>query len=802
MHIILLTLLWIGGIWLGSITNLKIDWWALPGLCLLAAAIPLLFRPELRKYALYFAYAATFFLGGARMIWQQPLIDGGHIASFVDQKGVTLTGLVIEEPDIRDRTINLTVEVEQIKLADGSLHDVDGKILLRTPRFPIFDYGTRLTFTGDLETPFETAEFSYKAYLARQDVYGVMSFPRIRESQPGYGNRFYGSLLQVKGQVQQAINRHVPAPESGLLSGILLGVDHSMPEQIDDDFRTVGITHIVVVSGFNIAIISTIFLSIFDPLFGRHGAVTATLLGIFAFTLLVGADPSVVRAAIMGGIYVVTTKYIGRRNASIPILFFAAWMMTIWNPNDLWDIGFQLSFVATLSLMLFARPLTQTVYEWLKNRLPNATARVIIQVISDAILVTLAAQVLTLPLILFYFSHLSLISILANGFVLPVQPLIMVWGGLMLIASFLLPGLATVLGSVVWVFLTYTIRIARALAQVPFAAVEIPFSLNALINVYALIFGLTWFAQQELEFRTTWIVWLRKNVGQRVAIGGSVIALALGTQWGANRPDGNLHVHFFDVGQGDATLIQTPSGRQILIDGGNFPVLMKQHLGQTLPLWDREIDLLIVTHPDADHVTGLPDLFDRYRFDQLLVAYPTAEDGVGGPYVELLERAIESGAEIVRPTAGDTLVIGDGVQVEVLHPGPTLLEDGRNDNSLSIRLVYGETRLLLTGDAEVAGENAMLAANVPLQAEIYKAGHHGANNASSDRFLDVVKPQLVIVSAGADNRFGHPHPDVLARVQQRGAKVLRTDVHGSIELVSDGESVWWMSEKGAAGNTP
>ncbi|MFK7804703.1 MAG: DNA internalization-related competence protein ComEC/Rec2 [Anaerolineae bacterium] len=797
MHIVLLTLLWLAGIWVASLApSLSLVWWWVPGATALAAALPLIYLPKLRRYTLYLAYIACFFLGGARFLWSQPVIDETHISSYLDQWGVTITGRVTDEPDIRDQVINLRVETSEIKLPDGTIYPAQGAVLLRTPRFPIIEYGTELTFSGDLETPFETAEFSYRDYLNRQGVYGVMSFPRIQESSAGHGHWLLTELYQIKQRAQTLIAKNVRAPESGLLSGILLGIDHTMPPDIEDDFRTVGITHIVVISGFNIAILSSIFLALFTPIFGRRGAAFAAIAAIILFTLLVGADPSVVRAAIMGGLYVLTGRLVGRRNAPIPILFLTAFGMTLLNPNALWDIGFQLSFAATLSLMLFAKPLTDKVREWLKNRYSAAGTRAVMQAIGDSVLVTIAAQILTLPLIMYYFGQLSVISILTNGLVLPVQPLIMVWGGLTVISGFFMPVLAQMLGWIVWVFLFYTVQVAELLAQMPFASVAVPFGLGALIFTYVSIGASTWFYQQEIEFREKWIGIIRADFGRRAMVGMSAVMLVLGWQWQGSQPDGLLHVTYFDVGQGDATLIQTPSGRQILIDGGYFPTVINRHLGQTMPLGDREIDLLLVTHPDADHVTGLPELFDRYKFDQLLVSYlPGDWSGEDGPYAETLERAVAQGAEIIRPQAGDVIMVEDGLQLEIVHPGPSLAADNRNDNSLSVRLIYGATTMLFTGDAEEAGERAMLQSDLPLESAIYKAGHHGANNASGAEFLDVIRPQVVIISAGLDNRFGHPHPELLARLQAVGTVVLRTDTMGSIEIISDGEQTWWRSEK-------
>lgn len=796
MHLILLTLLWLLGIWTADVYphSLQIQWWLWGGLTGLAVAIPLAFTPKRRPIALLAAGVATFCLGGARQLLSQPTLDQTHISHYLDQSDITLTGVVADQPDVRDRTINLRLAVDTVELSSGERLEVSGDVLLRTPRFPETPYGTQLTVYGTLETPFESDEFSYRNYLSRQGMHGVMAFPRVLHSSAGHGNPIYAWLFTIKGNIQDKISQLIVSPESALLTGILLGIDHTMPPDIDEAFRTVGITHIVVISGFNIALLSSIFLTLFTPLFGRWYAVFPTLLAITLFTLLVGADPSVLRAAIMGSAYVLSSRWLGRRNASVPILFGAAFFLTLLDPNALWNIGFQLSFAATLSLMLFATPITEAVRRWLTGRFPADMVRWIMNIIGDAVLVTVAAQILTLPLIMFYFNQLSLISLLANALVLPVQPMIMIWGGLATLAGFILPTLGQLLGWVVWVPLWYTIQIAEWLAQVPFAAVTVPFGLNAFLVTNGLIFAAYWFAQQEIEFRTELMGKFTQNIGRRTAITASLIGTILGWQWTMTQPDGLLHIYYFDVGQGDATLIQTPSGRQILVDGGYYPTQINRHLGRSMPLGDRHIDLMIATHPDADHVTGLPGLFDRYTFAQLLVTYPEA-DGEG-PYATLLERAETAGTELLVPQVGETITIEDGVLLEIIHPGSELNPDSRNDNSLSFRLIYGETRALFTGDAEEAAEREMMQRSKNrLNAQIYKAGHHGAKNASSPPFLELVQPDLVIVSAGADNRFGHPHPEVLHRVHTHGAVVLRTDQVGTIEVISDGESTWWRSAR-------
>jgi competence protein ComEC len=189
-------------------------------------------------------------------------------------------------------------------------------------------------------------------------------------------------------------------------------------------------------------------------------------------------------------------------------------------------------------------------------------------------------------------------------------------------------------------------------------------------------------------------------------------------------------------------------------------------------------------------VAGLVEVFDRYTIDQLIT--DGGETGDSEIYDALLLAAQENEAVLHVAQAGEIIEIDDGVRLEILHPGPHFTTQDRNDSSVSVRLVYGDFSLLLTGDAEEPAEQAMMAAGYPLNALVFKAGHHGSRTSSTMPFLEAVQPQIIIVSAGVDNRFGHPHPEVLERAQAIGATVLRTDEMGTIEVTTDGETMWWQ----------
>lgn len=245
-------------------------------------------------------------------------------------------------------------------------------------------------------------------------------------------------------------------------------------------------------------------------------------------------------------------------------------------------------------------------------------------------------------------------------------------------------------------------------------------------------------------------------------------------------PDGRLHVWFLDVGQGDAILIQTPDGRHILVDGGPSPSALLDQLGEVLPYWARSLDLVVLTHPDADHISGLIPLFDRYRV--VTVVDTVGQGDKGGE----AWRAAASAGRAARQTAvrGMRFAAGAALLTLLSPPDTNLSIDDGNNGSVVLRLDYGLSSVLLAGDAEEDAEQGMLEAGLPLRAGVLKVGHHGSNASTSAQFLAAVQPRLAVISVGAENRFGHPSPELLGRLE--GIEVLRTDERGRIELVSDG----------------
>ena len=258
-------------------------------------------------------------------------------------------------------------------------------------------------------------------------------------------------------------------------------------------------------------------------------------------------------------------------------------------------------------------------------------------------------------------------------------------------------------------------------------------------------------------------------------------------------PDDKLHVSFLDVGQGDAILVQTPNHQNILIDGGPSPRLLNRELGKKFPFWDRTIDLVVSTQPQADHLAGLVEVLERYKVKWVVesgVPYNTST------YQEWNRLVNESGVRRDRAIAGQEVDLGGGIKLEVLNPPEELFQgtsDDVDNNGVVLRLEWGEVSFLLTADIRWDGEFELIKERPGLQSTVLKVAHHGSNSSTTEQFLAVVDPQAAVISVG-NNTFGHPGNETLERLEKEKEKekekVYRTDENGTVEFITDGERLW------------
>lgn len=266
-----------------------------------------------------------------------------------------------------------------------------------------------------------------------------------------------------------------------------------------------------------------------------------------------------------------------------------------------------------------------------------------------------------------------------------------------------------------------------------------------------------------------------------------LFVFALSTNSIASQKDGLLKVYFFDVGQGDAVFIETPNGNQVLIDGGPDNTVL-QKLGEVMPFYDKDIDVVIMTHSDADHVTGLLEVLNRYEVEHIIYSDIVRKSTL---YNAWQKAVAQEGANIIDPVAGKIIDLGNGITVTIVYPLESIagkVMKKTNNNSVVLMLKYGESEILLTGDIEKQAERALILSSISLDADILKIAHHGSKTSTIEEFIFEVSPQVAIVQVGAKNRYGHPSQEVLSRLENFGIPYYRTDIDGDIKVISDGQN--------------
>lgn len=727
-------------------------------------------------------------LGAARYEAAIPTYDAFDLAWYNGRDyDVRVTGWVTEPPDTRDTYANLRIRVTGLDTGEDKDLEVNGLLLVRVDPNEEYQYGEVLRLRGRLKTPAENEEFSYREYLAREGIYSIMTSDDVTRLPGREGNFLARGLFTLKLHALDTIYRIFPDPEASLLAGILLGVDNGLPEDLQQSFKDTGTSHIIAISGFNIAIIAGIFLSVFGRIFGqRRGAVFAGI-GIIFYTLLVGADAAVVRAAVMG-VTALFARHLGRRQDGLNTLFGVAALMTLFNPFYVQDVGFQLSFAATLGLILYAEPLSQFVKRLLTTlRVTTETIEKISQPISDFFLLTLAAQVTTIPIMAYHFNRLSVVSFIANPFILPAQPAVMILGGLADMLGMIFEPLGQIVAYIAWPFVAYTIHAVELFGNVSWAAFTIDFPFSAVVLWYAVLLGLTFGQPRIKEFM--------QNLNSRfpkipvwAVLSGLTILVILVWRSALATPDGKLHITFLDVGSSDAILIQTPSGGTVLVNGGESISQLSSQLGSRLPLFNRKIDWLVVASTQENQVNALPRLMERYPPQDVLWA--------GNVEASYPSRTLEAwltsnGVRVTRAEKDQVLDLGDGATLTVVASNPRgailLIEYEGFRALLPVGMDFDSLTELRFG-AELEPVNLLLLAD------------SGLGHLNPEEWITSLDPQLVVLSVAADDFNNLPDESVLETIGER--TLLRTDVNGWIEVATDGAQVWVEVERGGPAPTP
>lgn len=723
-------------------------------------------------------------LGGLRMSLHP---QTSASAAYNNLGGLTLSGTITRDPDVRDDRVFLHLQTDQVFFA-GHLYPTSGSVLVQTPRIAEIRYGDRISATGILVHPGESDTFSYADYLRRSEVFSIMPDAIVTIESRGHGSSFYSALFDLRRHLKTEITRYLPEPHAGLLAGILLGDERGISPELSMAFSRVGVSHIVAISGFNMAVVSGVITLILSRFTTHKTLIMVIGIGtLIGYTLLVGANAAVVRAAIMSSLLLIGAA-LGRKTYVPASLSLVALVMSLQNPTVLFDLSFQLSFFATLGLALFADPLTRGVDRQLQRRFPEHIALRLHQ-IAEPMIVTFAALIFTLPLIAITFNRLSLVILPVNLLVIPVQTALLLLGAAALLLALIVPPIAQIGFWLTMLLLSWTIETVRVFARLPFADVSFSLDPRLVFAFFVLIMGWAIMRATQPKWAVRFQDFLRQQIVLNTALvsGVGVLLLMIGVMQA--RPDRYFHLWLLDVGHTNAVWIQTPGGAQILVDGGRFPSRLLTAIGDRMPFYDREIELLFVTSPDENSYSALTAVLARYEVGAVI---SNGQPNVGEPF-EALQTAIGDRG-VLTVTAGYTVELDDGTRIEVLHPQdrPTL-GDPLGDGALVLRVSYGEVSFLLTANLTQTGQLELLSEGQFPLATVFQVPRHGAQGGLNAGFYAQIQPSLTLLQSDQANRLNHPHGDTLALLGD--VPLYRTDHHGTIHLWTDGRQLFAQPER-------
>jgi competence protein ComEC len=734
---------------------------------------------------------------------------------------VTFSGCVVQPSTFAQDREHFTLELAPRARANVSVILRDGE------QGPKLAYGRRVELDGKIRATRNygnPGSFDYETYLARQDVYWTAStHPRdIRVERGRCGSPFLAGIFALRVAALDRLQRVFAgdAYATGILDATLIGDKTGMERVWTDRYRRTGTYHMLVIDGLHVTVVAAVLLFLLRVCaVDELRALIVAALVAWLYATVAGCAVPAIRAASGFNLYV-AGRWFYRRSRVLNLVAAIALAYLLWDPTQLFDASFQLSFLAVLAIGALAIPIieiTSRVYRAVPRdladrdrdihlppkaaelrvelRLLAETAAVWTRVPERALLAAFGLAVrcalwaydmavisavlqlaLALPAIV-YFHHVSLTGISANLFIVP------------LLSAVIPVGFAAILTGWRWVA-----ALARGLLMISerIADWHMRFEMTAGIPDPPL-----WLSLLFIAAVVALAIGLRRKLRYRWGAATLALALCAGLIWWPERPDiahGRLELDAIDVGQGDGLMVAFPDGKIMLVDSGGIPSYGRKtkpniDIGDDVVspyLWTRHIrhvDVIVATHGHEDHIGGMRALVENYRPRELWTGATVHNETWTG----VLAAARRVGARVVARHEGEVIHYG-GTEIDILAPFSDYRtgKTAKNDDSLAFRIRYGEDNFLLTGDIEAPIEARMIADGILTRTTVLKVAHHGSKTSSIEPFLDITRPEVALISAGYYNPFHHPSPQVLARLAEHHTVVYRTDLEGLISVSTDG----------------
>ena len=665
------------------------------------------------------------------------------------------------------------------------------------------EYGDKILIKGEFVEPSEARNyggFDYKEYLKSIKIHGTIKADSIEILAKNSNNPIFTFANNINLKIKENINKLIPEKYSAIFTGLILGDTSKVEEEVNDDFKIANISHVLAISGMHITYIVIGIELLLKRGIGKRKIRIITIIILVMYMFITGFMPSVVRSSIMG-IIMLVSKLIHRKNDIWTSISLSLLILLIYNPFLILNVGLQLSYLGTIGIVCF----NKNVYNFLRKlKIQNKKIRyrinrkfiLFMDKIKEMLSVTLSAQIVILPILLFNFNILGIYFFISNILVSIIIGPIIIVGFVCILISFISIEIAKILS----IFMSVGIQILISISEIshlPFSKIYIPTPKVWQIVIYyicVIVINRIYIAfnSKKTDFTSirirNLVALLKFKFRQNRNKVLKVLIVFVSLVFILNTIPQKLKIHFVDVGQGDCTFITTPQNKTILIDGGGsmseeYDVGKSTLLPYILDRGYTKLDYVFISHFDQDHVGGILTILEELRVGQV---YISKQEQDSENYQKFLKIVEDKKIKVKVLKQGDCLKIEKNLYFDILWPiEEQIQENVLNNNAMVMKLRYGKFSMLFTGDIEDVAEKKILdfyeeKGEDILKSDVLKVAHHGSKTSTTQSFFEKVNPKICLIGVGKNNMFGHPTAEVLERIN--GTKIYRTDENGEIIL--------------------